>query len=177
MARGFPLRVNDIPIQSSEILYQACRYPEFPDIQKEIITLSNPYEAKQIARFYVSKTRDGWEKNRVSIMKWCVRVKLCQNWENFFHLLDSTGNFSIVEHSEKDLFWGARRESDGGFYGMNVLGRILMETRDIARNRGQEGFRYVPALQLDRFMLLNEPIRNIFAQNLGPISGHTMQLF
>lgn len=101
MSRGFPLYVNDIPIQSSEILYQACRYPDHPEIQKEIITLSNPFEAKQVARYYEPKTRHGWEKNRVSIMKWCVRIKLCQNWESFFQLLNSTGSINIVEHSEK----------------------------------------------------------------------------
>ncbi|WP_413741647.1 NADAR family protein [Sodalis sp. RH15] len=177
MARGFPLYVNDIPIQSSEILYQACRYPHYPKIQKEIITLSNPFEAKQIARYYEPKTRDGWEKNRVSIMKWCVRVKLCQNWDIFFQLLNSTGVVNIVEHSEKDLFWGARRELDGSFYGMNVLGRILMETRDIARTRGQEGFKLIPALQLDNFLLLDEPIKDTFVHKPGPASGHTMELF
>ena len=177
MARGFPLYVNDIPIQSSEILYQACRYPNYPEIQREIITFSNPFEAKQVARYYEAKTRDGWEKNRVSIMKWCVRIKLCQNWESFFQLLDSTELNSIVEHSEKDLFWGARRESDGSFYGMNVLGRILMETRDIARARWQEGFNFIPALQLEKFLLLGEPIKGVFAVKLGPGTGQTMDLF
>ncbi|MBU9852442.1 NADAR family protein [Rahnella aceris] len=177
MARGFPLYVNDIPIQSSEILYQACRYPDYPEIQKEIMTLSNPFEAKQVARYYEPKTRDSWQKNRVSIMKWCVRIKLCQNWDNFYQLLDSTGVFKIVEHSEKDLFWGARRESDGTFYGMNVLGRILMETRDIARTHGQEYFKLIPALRLDNFLLLGEPIKDTFMYKPRPASGHTLELF
>ena len=38
MAKGYPLLINGLPIQSSEILYQACRYPDYPDIQKAIIT-------------------------------------------------------------------------------------------------------------------------------------------
>ncbi|WP_338636133.1 NADAR family protein [Erwinia persicina] len=177
MARGYPLFVNDLPIQSSEILYQACRYPDYPQIQKEIITLGNPFEAKQVARYYEPKTRSGWEKNRVSIMKWCVRVKLCQNWDVFFQLLDSTGVSNIVEHSEKDLFWGARREPDGNFYGMNVLGRILMETRDIARARGKYGFKFIPALRLEKFLLLDEPIKGVFANKPDPTPGHTMELF
>lgn len=62
MAKGYPLLVNGIPIQSSEILYQACRYPDYPDIQKAIITQGNPYEAKQTARSFEAKTRAGWEK-------------------------------------------------------------------------------------------------------------------
>ena len=68
MAKGYPLLINGLPIQSSEILYQACRYPDYPEIQKAIITQGNPYEAKQTARLFEAKTRSGWEKNRVSIM-------------------------------------------------------------------------------------------------------------
>lgn len=147
------------------------------EIQKEIITRSNPFEAKQVARYYEPKTCDGWEKNRVSIMKWCARIKLCQNWEVFYQLIDSTGFVDIVEHSEKDLFWGARREPDGGFYGMNVLGRILMETREIARSRGVEGFKFVPPLQLDNFMLLGKPIKDTFPHKIGPDAKLTIELF
>lgn len=163
MAKGYPLLINNIPIQSSEILYQACRYPEHPDIQKLIITNSNPFEAKKIARKYDALTRAGWEENRVSIMKWCVRVKLCQNWKPFFELLNATNEANIVEHSDKDIFWGARKESDNSFYGINVLGRILMETRELARKKGQDGFLIIPPLKIDRFDILGDPISIIRA--------------
>ena len=177
MAKGFPLLINGIPIQSSEILYQACRYPDYPDIQKAIITQGNPYEAKQTARSFESKTRTGWEKNRVSIMKWCVCVKLCQNWESFFELLNSTGEHDIVEHSEKDQFWGASKDSEGNFYGMNVLGRILMDARDIARKKGRASFATIPPLPLDRFLLLGENIRDVTYSPPPVASGQSLSLF
>lgn len=177
MAKGYPLFVNDIPIQSSEILYQACRYPDYPDIQKAIITQGNPYEAKQTARSFKDKTRDGWEKNRVSIMKWCVCVKLCQNWETFFALLDSTGNHDIVEHSEKDQFWGASKDPEGNFYGMNVLGRILMDAREVARKRGADGFTTIPPLPLVSFRLLGEDIREVIATKPEAGKGQNLALF
>ncbi len=177
MARGYPLLVNDVPIQSSEILYQACRYPDFPDVQKAILTQGNPYEAKQISRKFDAKTRRGWDKNRISIMKWCVCVKLCQNWENFYKLLNCTGDSFIVEHSDKDLFWGARKEPDGNFYGINVLGRILMETRESAKLRGPSGFALIPPLPLENFKLLGEDIREVTVTKPTTDIGHTLTLF
>ncbi|MEX9234779.1 NADAR family protein [Citrobacter cronae] len=177
MAKGYPLLINGLPIQSSEILYQACRYPDYPEIQKAIITQGNPYEAKQTARSFEAKTRSGWEKNRVSIMKWCVCVKLCQNWETFFALLDSTGEHDIVEHSEKDQFWGASKDSEGNFYGMNVLGRILMDARGMARKKGMKGFTTIPPLHLDNFLLLGEKIRDVTYVTPQPKTGQSLSLF
>ncbi|MEB8638630.1 NADAR family protein [Cronobacter muytjensii] len=177
MAKGYALLVNDLPIQSSEILYQACRYPDHPHIQKAIITQGNPYEAKQTARAYETHTRSGWEKNRVSIMKWCVCVKLCQNWDAFFTLLDSTGEQHIVEHSEKDQFWGASKDPEGNFYGMNVLGRILMNVREVARSKGPDAFAVIPPLHLDNFLLMNEKIRQVTPPTNLPIKGQSLSLF
>ena len=177
MAKGYPLLINGLPIQSSEILYQACRYPDYPDIQKAIITQGNPYEAKQTARSFESKTRAGWDKNRVSIMKWCVCVKLCQNWDTFFALLDSTGDHFIVEHSEKDQFWGASKDPEGNYYGMNVLGRILMEVRGVARKKGADGFATIPSLSLDKFFLLGERIKDVTFVEPTPGAGQSLSLF
>ena len=37
MATGFPLSINGIQIKTTEALYQACRFPHLPEIQKKII--------------------------------------------------------------------------------------------------------------------------------------------
>ncbi len=37
MAGGFPLKVNGLRILTSEALYQACRFPHKPDVQRLII--------------------------------------------------------------------------------------------------------------------------------------------
>ena len=37
MAAGFPLRVNGADIPTSEALYQACRFPHLPDVQRLIV--------------------------------------------------------------------------------------------------------------------------------------------
>lgn len=160
MARDYDLNINGIPIQSSEILYQACRFPLYPEIQREILLQDNPMVAKRVAQKYLDKTRDKWDSQRILIMKWVVFVKLCQNWDKFYFLLDKTGMKNIVEHSEKDLFWGARKENKC-FYGVNALGRILMFVRQKAREFGQNFFINIPPLRIKNFTLLNNNIKTV----------------
>ena len=53
-------------------------------------------------------------------MRWCLRVKLAENWRSFGDLLLATGDRPIVEESKKDTFWGARPREDGALVGQNV---------------------------------------------------------
>lgn len=153
MCAGFDLVVNDISIKSSEILYQACRFPSYPSLQLDILSESNPMIAKKLARKYIHLTRSGWDVNRISIMKWVVFTKLCQNWDSFYFLLDSTCDNFIVEYSEKDNFWGARREGNS-LYGVNALGRILMLTRNAARANGKNALSVIQPLNIPQFNLM-----------------------
>ena len=127
MAAGFPLRVNDIQIRTSEALYQACRFPHLPQVQAEIIAQKSPMTAKMKSKPHRKESRSDWDRVRVKIMRWCLRVKLAQNWESFGKLLLKTGDRPIVEQSKKDSFWGAKPIDDEILVGMNVLGRLLME--------------------------------------------------
>lgn len=108
MAPGFPLRVNGIDIRTSEALYQACRFPHLPDVQRLIIDQKSPMTAKMKSKPYRSRSREDWDVVRVRIMRWCLRVKLVWNWTNLRDLLVATGERSIVEESRKDDFWGRR---------------------------------------------------------------------
>src|SRR5437868_5863915 len=91
MAGGYPLRVNDANIWSSEALYQACRFPHRPEIQKLILNERSPMTAKMKSKRYREVTRPDWNHIKVKVMKWCLRVKLAQNWDCFRELLLSTG--------------------------------------------------------------------------------------
>ena len=108
-----------------------------------------------------SYTRKGWDKVRVRIMRWCLRVKLAQNWVKFGELLLSTERRPIVEESHKDGFWGAKPQSDGTLEGANVLGRLLMELRDQLREPGAECLKCVEPVPLPEFLLYGKPIRPI----------------
>jgi ribA/ribD-fused uncharacterized protein len=108
-ASGYPIVVNNVFIKSSEALYQAMRFPDYHDIQKEIIEQNSPMTAKMISKKYRNKTREDWDNIRVHIMKWTLRVKLLQNKNTFGKILLNTGDMNIVEESNKDQFWGGKK--------------------------------------------------------------------
>jgi ribA/ribD-fused uncharacterized protein len=129
MAPGFPILINGYSIRTSEALYQACRFPDFPMIQKQIINERSPMSAKGISKREIQNTRDDWDLIRFKVMRWCLEVKLFQNWEKFSLLLESTGNKYIVESTPTDKVWGAVLKGDS-YEGVNALGRLLMELRE-----------------------------------------------
>jgi ribA/ribD-fused uncharacterized protein len=129
MAPGYPLFINDNIIPTTEALYQAMRYPLFPDIQHEIITQNSPMTAKMISKKYREKTRQDWDDIRVKIMRWVLEVKLLQSSTKFSALLKDTENKAIIEYSAKNQFWGAQKDANDQLIGTNALGRLLMETR------------------------------------------------
>ena len=160
MAGGFPLFVNGQKILTSEALDQACRFPHLPDVQRLIIAQTSPMTAKMRSKPYRSDSRPDWLRTRVRIMRWCLRAKLLQNWDNFSKLLLKTKSLPIVEQSSKDRFWGASPSEHHNLVGANVLGRLLMELReDVMLNQFD---RYeLAALDIQDFLLYDQPIKSI----------------
>lgn len=159
MAAGFPLVISEIPVATTEALYQACRFPLLPDVQKLILVQSSPMTAKMKSKPFRDKTREDWDDVRVAIMKWCVKIKLAQHWNKFGSLLLSTGDKPIVELSRSDRFWGAIPEPEDGkiLVGSNVLGRILMDVRERLRSVPSDFYTISP-LPIANFLLLGNPI-------------------
>ncbi|MEP1034399.1 NADAR family protein [Ekhidna sp.] len=129
MAPGFPLLVNGASIKTSEALYQSLRFPEFPEVQRKIFSYSSPISAKKYGRSVLDKTRGDWMEQRFLIMRFCLEVKLYQNYQSFSKFLLETGNQPIVEYTNTDKVWGATLEGDY-YTGTNALGRLLMELRE-----------------------------------------------
>lgn len=168
MAGGFPLKVNGHSIRTSEALYQACRFPHEPEVQRLILAQASPMAAKMKSKPHRHNTRPDWERVKVDIMRWCLRVKLVQNWEKFSQLLLETGERPIVEQSRRDDFWGAKPVDEQTLVGRNVLGRLLMDLREEIRSRGRAAFLRVEPLEIPDFCLLGEPIRPILAEDRAP---------
>lgn len=163
MAGGFPLRVNGIRIYSAEALYQACRFPHLPEVQRLILSESSPMTAKMKTRPYRKDSRPDWDRVRVRIMRWCLRVKLAQNWRRFGDLLLETGDMPIVEESRKDGFWGAYPQDRQTLVGMNVLGRLLMELREELKSERRDELLRVEPLPIPDFLLMGQPIQPVEA--------------
>ena len=163
MAGGYPLQVNGIDIRSSEALYQACRFPHRSDLQSLVIEQKSPMTAKMKTKPHRNLTRPDWDQVRIEIMRWCLRVKLAQNWLKFSNLLIETGDRPIVEQSRKDDYWGAIPFTDGQtLIGRNALGRLLMELRDvIMKSNEPDVLLIVEPLHILDFRLDNRPIGRV----------------
>lgn len=157
MASGYPITINNIKIYSSEALYQACRYPHLPNVQREIFIQRSPMTAKMKSKKYRKESRVDWEEVKIQIMRWALRVKLLQNWEKFSALLLSTGSKDIVEYSTKDDFWGAKPFDTHLLIGVNALGRLLMELRQEI-NSYKEGDYLLKPPNIDDFQIIGEDI-------------------
>ena len=173
MAPGFPLWVNSVRIRTSEALYQACRFPHLPNVQRRIIDEHSPMTAKMRSKPFRKDSRPDWDAVRVRIMRWCLRVKLAQNWREFSRLLLATGDLPIVEQSRKDDFWGAKVAEDGTLVGMNVLGRLLMELREQLKGDEAESLRFIEPLAITEFLLFGQPIEAVQAAPSTEIPGWT----
>jgi type I restriction enzyme S subunit len=161
MAAGFPLCVNGFHILTSEALYQACRFPHLPEVQALIIEQRSPMTAKMKSKPYRRDSRPDWDHVRVKIMRWCLRVKLAQNWAAFSKLLLATGDRPIVEESRRDDFWGAKAVDKSTLVGTNVLGRLLMELRETVKAEERDALRRVEPLPIRDFLLDGRPIETV----------------
>jgi len=165
MAPRFPLHVAGISIRTSEALYQACRFPHIPELQRMIIEEKSPMTAKMRSKPYRRQSRPDWDIVRIRVMRWCLRVKLSQNWERFSALLMETDGLPIVEESAKDSFWGATPSADGQLVGRNVLGRLLMELRELLLADAESLHRVAPP-PVSRCLLYGQPVGAVN----GPVS-------
>ncbi len=159
MAGGYPIHVHGVRILTSEALYQACRFPHLPDVQRLIIGQISPMTAKMRSKPYRKDSRPDWDQVRVRIMRWSLRMKLANNWNTFSALLLKTGERPIVEESRKDDFWGAKVVDDGDtLVGMNVLGRLLMELREQVKQQGRDAALDIAPPDIPQFLLFGQPI-------------------
>lgn len=169
MCSGYPLRVNDVDILTSEALYQAFRFPDYPELQKMIIAQRSPMAAKMKTKPHRRAcNRPDWESQHVLFMRWCLRVKLLQHWEKFSALLLQSESLSIVEKSNKgDKFWGAVLTESKTLVGQNYLGRLLMELRENIKQNVDpmsEDFTFLAPLSVPDFLLYGKLIQGIRKQ-------------
>lgn len=142
MSGDFPILVNGVRVRSSEHLYQALKFTNYPDVQRAILEEPSPMRAKWIAKSKddVEKKKEGnfkkirkdWDEIQVEVMEFCLGMKLIWHWVKFGKLLRSTEGkeiFEIEAREVKSPFWGMVWDGEG-FRGENTLGKLLMKLRD-----------------------------------------------
>lgn len=112
---------------TAEHFFQAQKFND-EALREKIRKLSSPMDAAILGRDRANTLRDDWEGVKDNIMRLAVMEKFKQNDEARDILL-ATNDLVLVEHTKNDSYWG-----DGGDgSGKNMLGNILMETRNILR--------------------------------------------
>jgi ribA/ribD-fused uncharacterized protein len=123
----FPITIDGVCWPTSEHYYQAQKFEDEAYRQK-IRKNSSPMQAARLGRDRKQKINGDWESVKNDIMRKAVMAKFSQH-DELRHLLLSTGEARIVEHTENDDYWG-----DGGDgSGKNMLGHILMQVREELR--------------------------------------------
>ena len=125
---AYPIKLKRKRWPTSEHYFQAQKFAgtEHEGIVRKA---NSPMLAARMGRDRKRPLRRDWESVKDRIMREAVFAKFTQHDDLRLILLD-TGDAKLVEHTENDSYWG-----DGGDgSGKNMLGIILMETREALRN-------------------------------------------
>lgn len=130
---------------STEAVYQALKYSNYPEIQKEIFAAKNAFVCKKFVHdlhkdkadpmFDKPSNGEGSPLIKTEIMLWLLVQKYNQH-HDVRRSLSMTGDKPIVEFSKHDQFWGAMEVNSNqydryrSYQGNNILGRLWMKIRD-----------------------------------------------
>lgn len=113
--------------KTSEHYYQAMKF-EDEELQEKVRLTSTPGAAAEMGRDPENPLRLDWDDIKDDVMRKVVMAKFTQNQECEEILLSTELSF-LVEDSPVDYYWGCGADRTG----KNMLGRVLMEVRDVIK--------------------------------------------
>lgn len=159
MTHGFPITLNGVAVQGPEGLYQALKFPDHPEIQREIAAQQSGMAAKKTAYKYPKLLRPDWDEVKLDAMAITLALKLAQHPQRFGNALKRTGNLFIVECSYRDQWWGATPTRNGTLRGVNALGQLLTALRDLHAEEPQTAHdQMLHNADCSRFALNGQPM-------------------
>lgn len=117
---------------TSEHYFQAQKFVGTPHAE-QIRLVKTPKDAAKMGRDRSRPLRPDWEQVKDDIMRRGVLRKF-ETHADIREVLLSTGDEAIVENSPIDYYWGCGADASG----KNMLGQVLMEIREILRDRAEE---------------------------------------
>ena len=118
------ITVDGVTWPTTEHYFQAMKFPHDPKRQGRIRKTSDPGQSKRIAWESGAEIVKHWDSKRDEVMLTALRAKFTQH-ADLQAILLGTGDETLVEHTNKDRYWG-----DGGDgSGENKLGQLLMRVR------------------------------------------------
>ena len=124
----YEFEVDGIVWRTSEHFFQAHKFIDKEYFERIRRALS-PMDAANLGRSRKVPIRLDWEEIKVDIMKKAVFEKFSQNME-IKNILLNTGEQDIIETTTTDYYWGCGNDGTG----KNMLGKILMQTREILKD-------------------------------------------
>jgi ribA/ribD-fused uncharacterized protein len=129
---AYPIQLGGKTWPTSEHYFQGQKFDDEGHVEA-IRQANSPMIAARMGRDRGKPIKKDWEAIKITVMTAAVRAKFTQHQSHRSMLLD-TGDAKLVEHSEKDAYWG-----DGGDgTGKNMLGQILMRIRAELRYEGRD---------------------------------------
>ncbi len=121
-----PFTLENILWRTSEHYFQAMKfYPHWEHINA-LRAMPSPMQVAKAGRSRARPLRIDWEEVKDDIMRKAVLAKFSQHPEIALVLLE-TGDEELIENTTQDHYWGCGISGTG----KNMLGIILMETREI----------------------------------------------
>ena len=121
---SFKVEVDGYLYASLEEAFQTLLFlPDYPEIAEQIKNSHSAHEAQKIMHENIDKVKYCRDE-QVCIMEKLLRLKIEQNPYVLKKLLE-TKDYTIVEDSPKDDYWGWGINRDGE----NQLGKLLMKLR------------------------------------------------
>lgn len=127
----YEFEVNGIVWRTSEHFFQAHKFIDKEYFERIRMAFS-PMDAATLGRSRKIPIRPDWEEIKDDIMRKAVFEKFSQNTE-LKDILINTGEQEIVEATTTDYYWGCGNDGTG----KNMLGKILMQTREILKIGGK----------------------------------------
>ena len=137
------LEVDGIEYHTTEQYMMAQKAALMGDsvTEAKIMASADPRDYKALGREVRNFNEELWNRNKYNVVLRGNLAKFSQNPE-LFAFLQSTGDSVLVEASPYDDIWGVklaiedpRIQNPNEWQGENLLGFVLMETRDILRER------------------------------------------
>lgn len=95
-----PIKFKNKIWNSSEALYQACKYPNNPEIRERILKAGTPIKAKRVQEEFHRYIRNDWDDIKIDVMLWVLKLK-AQQHVRFRDVLIKTRGKIVVEKSAK----------------------------------------------------------------------------
>ena len=122
-----PIFIDGKMYKSNEHYYQSQKSLD-PDFAEKIRNADTCDDAKNLGNSPECTFRPDWNAYRNVAMTKAITAKFTQH-PALKALLMATGDKLLVENSRHDFYWGCGEDKSG----LNMLGRLLMATRDSLR--------------------------------------------